>query len=200
MALVKTDPHVIMDDHYGVPAKYSDVVFNMQDYYRKDGEVLLPYAYSPRIHFHEDRQKIYDACLIGLHYAQRDALVRRLRDYNLSVYYSIGEVYNQYREKYNQSKIALSWSSLKDLPSRVWEGFGMQLPVVTNRVPDLKLFANEGEHYLGFDTVEEGLEQVVTLLRDEKFLNRIAKQGHENAKTETWEKRCQTILETVGLV
>ena len=31
------------------------------------------------------------------------------------------------RQKYNESKIALSWSSLEDLPARVWEAFGMGL-------------------------------------------------------------------------
>ena len=82
-----------------VPAQYSDVVFNMQDYYRKDGEVLLPYAYSPRIHFHEDRKKIYDACLIGLHYKHRDDLINRLKERGLNVYYSIGEIYDTYQTK-----------------------------------------------------------------------------------------------------
>jgi hypothetical protein len=199
VAHIQTDPHVLKD-FYKTPIAYSDYNFCMQDYYRNEGEILLPYAYDPEIHFHEDRQKIYDACLIGLHYTHRDDLIHRLRERGLNVYYSIGEVYDQYREKYNQSKIALSWSSKQDLPSRVWEAFGMSCALVSNRVPDLKLFANEGEHYLGFDDIDEAEQQVITLLNDEKFRLDIAQKGHDNAKSETWDKRVQTILETVGLV
>jgi hypothetical protein len=200
VALVKTDPHAISDVHYSVPANYSDVVFNMQEIYRKDGEILLPYAYSPRIHFSEDREKLYDACLIGLHYDTRSALVQRLRNRGLEVYYAIGAVYDQYREKYNQSKIALSWSSKQDIPARVFESWGMRLPLVTNRLPDLSLFANEGEHYLGFDTLDEAEQQVMTLLKDKKFRDGLAQRGYDNAKGQTWDARVQTILETVGLI
>lgn len=199
VAHIQTDPHVLKD-FYKVPIEYSDYNFCMQDFYRDGNEILLPYAYDPEIHFHEDREKIYDACLIGLHYEHRNALVKRLKDRGLNVYYSIGEIYDQYREKYNQSKIALSWSSKYDLPARAWEAWGMGLPLVINRVPDLKLFANEGEHYLGFDTVDEADQQVMTLLTDKKFRDNLAKQGHENAKSETYDKRIQIILETIGLI
>jgi len=199
VAHIQTDPHVLKD-FYKVPIEYSDFNFCMQDFYRDGNEILLPYAYDPEIHFHEDREKIYDACLIGLHYEHRNALVKRLRDRGLNVYYSIGEVYSEYRQKYNESKVALSWSSKYDLPARCWESWGMELPLITNRVPDLKLFANESEHYLGFDTVDEAEQQVMTLLNDKKFRDNLAERGHENAKAETYDKRAQTILETVGLV
>jgi hypothetical protein len=199
VAHIQTDPHVLKET-YRVPIAYSDYNFCMQEIYREEGEILLPYAYDPEIHFPEDREKLYDACLIGLHYNQRSALIQRLRDRGLNVYYAIGAVYDQYREKYNQSKIALSWSSMKDVPARVFEAWGMQLPLVTNRLPDLSLFANEGEHYLGFDTVDEAEQQVMTLSKDKKFRDDLAQRGYKNAKGETWDKRVQTILETVGLV
>jgi hypothetical protein len=199
VAHIQTDPHVLKD-FYKVPMEYSDYNFCMQDFYRDGNEILLPYAYDPEIHFHEDREKIYDACLIGLHYEHRNALVKRLKDRGLNVYYSIGEVYSEYRQKYNESKIALSWSSLQDLPSRVFEAWGMELPLLTNRVPDLKLFANEGEHYLGFDDIDEAEQKVITLLSDDKLRNNLARRGHDNAKSETWDNRITQILKVCKLL
>ena len=199
VAHIQTDPHVLKD-FYKVPIAYSDYNFCMQDCYRNEGEILLPYAYDPEIHFHEDREKIYDACLIGLHYEHRNALIQRLKERGLNVYYSIGEVYDQYRQKYNESKVALSWSSKEDLPSRVWEAFGMKLPLVANRTQEMSKFFNDGEHYLGFKDVDEAEQQVMTLLADKKFRDKIAEQGYENAKLETWDTRVQTILETTGLL
>lgn len=200
VALVKTDPHAIPESHYAVPEKYSDVVFNMQQFYSKLGEIHLPYAYSPRIHFHEDREKVYDACLIGLHYDTRNQLVKRLRDRGLNIYYSLGEVYDAYREKYNQSRIALSWSSKEDLPARVWEAFAMRLPLVANTTQEMSQFFCNGEHYLGFNNVDEAEQQVMTLLNDKKFRDEMAQKGYENVKSETWDKRVQTVLERCGLV
>lgn len=198
VAHIQTDPHVLKD-FYKTPIAYSDYNFCMQDYYRKEGEILLPYAYDPEIHFHEDRPKIYDACLIGLHYKHRDDLINRLKERGLNVYYSIGEVYSDYRQKYNESKIALSWSSLEDLPARVWEAFGMGSALVANRTSEMSKFFNDGEHYLGFKDVDEAEQQVMTLLNDEKFRLDIAQKGHDNAKEQTWDARVQSILETVGL-
>jgi hypothetical protein len=199
VAHIQTDPHVLKET-YRVPIAYSDFNFCMQSYYMEEGEILLPYAFDSEIHFHEDREKIYDACLIGLHYKHRDDLINRLKERGLNVYYSIGEVYSEYRQKYNESKIALSWSSLEDLPSRCWEAFGMGLPLVANRTSEMSKFFNDGEHYLGFKDVDEAEQQVMTLLSDEGLRDKIANQGYENAKTETWDKRVQTILETVGLL
>ena len=198
VAHIQTDPHVLKQ-FYKPALEYADVRFCMQNCYKEDGEELLPYAYDPEIHFHEDRQKEYDACLIGLHYDHRNLLVKRLRDRGLNVYYSIGEIYDKYREKYNQSHVAISWSSLKDLPSRVWEAWGMNLPLVSNRVPDLNLFANDGEHYLGFDDVDEAEQQVLKLLNNKQLRLDIAQKGHDNAKNETWDTRAQTILEVCKL-
>jgi hypothetical protein len=200
VAHIQTDPHVLKD-FYKTPIAYSDYNFCMQEIYREEGEILLPYAYDPEIHFHEDRQKIYDACLIGLHYQHRDDLIHRLRERGLNVYYSIGEVYDQYREKYNQSKIALSWSSKQDLPSRFFEGLAMQLPVVSNVVPDQKVlgFYSE-EHFLGFTNLDGAENQVMRLLNDKELLDNIAISGYNKVKEHTWDMRVQQILEECKLL
>ena len=82
--------------------------------------------------------KIYDACLIGLQYPTRNELVGRLHSHGLQVKYTTGEIFDEYRLSYNQSKIALNWSTLQDIPARFFEGMALGLPVVCNIVPDIE--------------------------------------------------------------
>ena len=199
VAHIQTDPHVLKPT-YKLPKSYSDVNFSMQLHYMENGEFYLPYAYDPTIHYPMNLKKEYDACLIGLHYDKRTALVEAIRNKGFKVYYSIGEIYDQYREQYNKSKVALSWSSLEDVPARVFEAMGMKIALVANRVPDMANFFVDGEHYLGFDTVEEGVEQTLKLLRNEELRKDIACAGHEKAKAaHQWDFRANQILETCKL-
>jgi hypothetical protein len=197
VGLVETDPHVLKG-HYAFPKAYSDTVWTMQGCYQEEGEVFLPYGYDPEIHYPEQREKIYDACLIGLHYEQRDRLVARLRSRGLNVYYSLGEIYDQYREKYCESKIALSWSSMQDLPARNWEALAMGSPLVCNRVPDMVRFFTEGKDYLGFDTLEEAEKQVMRLMVDDKLLESVAKSGHKAVQGNSWDDRVRQLLADAG--
>jgi hypothetical protein len=201
VAHVQTDPHCLKD-WYKHPASYSDVEFCMQQVYMKPGEFYLPYAYDEKLFYPmPEVEKIYDACLIGLHYPQRDALVARLRSRGLNIYYSIGEVYDEYRLKYNQSKIALNWSSLQDLNARTFEAFGMSLPLVTNRVPDLATFFVEGEHYLGFDNIDEAEAQVMKLLSDNELRDTMGHAAERKVKaSHRWKFRANQILETCKLI
>jgi hypothetical protein len=200
VALVETDPHVIKAG-YEMPKRYSDITFCMQMPYMQDDEVYLPYAVDDTTFYPEDREKIHDACLIGLHYPQRDQLVHRLRDKGLDVYYDLGIVYDECRQKYNESKVALSWSTLNDTPVRVFEAMGMSLPLVTNRTPDLANFFVEGEHYLGFDRVEEAEKQVLKLLLDEEMAAEISYNAYRKVIAgHTFKHRVQQILEACKLL
>lgn len=197
---VQSDPHVLKG-WYELTKHNFDYDFSMQEIYRTEGEYLLPYGYDPYLHFPMDIPKEYDACLIGLHYQQRDALINRLRNRNVTCHYSLGEVFDEYRIAYNKAKIALSWSSHKDIPSRFWEGLAMRLPVVTNRLPDLiKLGFVEGEHYIGFDSLEEAEKQVLLLLSDDERREKIAQQGYEAVRPHTWDARAEQLLKTIGIL
>ena len=199
VARIQTDPHVLKD-FYKYNRALIDYEFCMQSPYMEEGEYYLPYGYDPTIFYPMDLEKEFDACLIGLQYPQRTAWVDRLRARNLKVHYSTGAIYDENREIYNKSKLALSWSTLIDLPARVWEGLAMKLPVVTNRVPDLNKFFKEGEHYAGFSTVEEAEKQCLLLLADDEKRDKMAEAGYNAVLPHTWDARVQTILETCGLV
>lgn len=200
VAHIQTDPHVLKG-FYEYPKQYSDICFCMQHNYMEDGEYYLPYAFDPEIHFPMNIQKEYDACLIGLNYDHRASLINKLRMLNVRTFSTIGLIYDEYRIKYNQSRVALSWSSLQDMPARVWEAFGMKLPLVTNRVPDLSNWFVEGEHYLGFNDVNEGVKQVLSLLAQPDKANEMAGNAYRKVvENHTWDKRVEQILETVKLI
>jgi len=198
VAHVATDPHCL---NYDRQRELADHFFNMQTPYMKAGDLYLPYAFDPTLHYPEEREKLYDACLIGLQYTHRTELVKRLKLQGVKVYSGIGDVYDEYRHRYNESRVALSWSSLQDTPTRVFEALGMRLPLVCNRTADLSTNSFiEGEHYLGFDTVEEGTKQVMRLLLDDKLREQIATAGHEVVQNHTWDHRVEQILKDVGLL
>ena len=199
VGLIETDPHVLKG-LYQLPKSYSDITWCMQTPYMEEGDIFLPYGYDPEIHFPEEKEKIYDACLIGLHYETRDKLVARLRSRGLNVYYSIGEIYSDYRHKYCESKIALSWSSLLDTPARVFESMAMGLPLVANRTPDLMHMFQDGVHYLGFDTLDEAEKQVMRLLVDDDLRERISQNGFDGVQGNSWDNRVDQILRDSKLI
>jgi hypothetical protein len=196
--LIETDPHVLKP-WYQLPKSYSDFTFCMQSNYMEKDEIFLPYAHDPTVHYPMNLEKEYDVCLVGLLYPQRAALIDKLRADGLSVFYDIGLIFDEYREVYNKSKIALSWSTLQDLPARVWEGMAMGLPVVTNRVPDLKHFFTDGLDYFGFDTFTEAEWEVLELLRSEERRNSMASNGNVQVFPHTYDARIQSILDIAGL-
>jgi len=200
VAHVQTDPHVLKNT-YVIPKQYSDLNFCMQKVYSTYDEIYLPYAYDPTVHYPmPEVVKEYDACLIGLQYDKRMGLIRGLQSHNLRINSGIGLVFDEYRLAYNQSKVALSWSSLLDIPARVFEGMAMGLPLVANRLPDMPLFFEEGVDYLGFDNEQEAIKQVLSLLIDDEYSKKIATNGYNKVKNHTWDARVRTILEHTKLI
>jgi hypothetical protein len=200
VAHIQTDPHVLKG-FYTFPKQYSDLKFCMQHHYMESDELYLPYAYDPAIHYPMNLEKTTDVCMIGLQYPQRMMLANRLRELNVNVNLTTGIVYDEYREAYNRSRIALTWSTLLDLPARTWEGMAMKLPVITNRVPDLGNFFVEGEHYLGFDSEQEAIKQVLKVLSDPTNASEMANSAYRKVIAgHSYDYRVQQILETAKLI
>lgn len=228
VAHVATDPHVLQA-HYELPRSYSDKFFNMQKFYSKPGDVYLPYAFDPTVHYpldgnqhffnlpdryidnqHVDgavgvyttKEKDYDAVLVGMAYPNRVEWVNRLRAEGIFVAFENGPIFDEYRELANSATIGLNWSSLDDMVARVFEIMAMGLVPVINRVPDLKEFFIEDVHYLGFSGMDEAIAKVKWAKENPSNAAVIA----ENAKKLVWDNnhtydsRCQTIMQECGLI
>lgn len=196
VAHVATDPHVL---NYDRQRQLADYFFCMQLEYAKSGDEYLPYAYDPEVHYPEDIAQTIDVCMLGLHYDNRTNLVNRLTNKGLKVHYSIGAIFDEYREFYNRSRVGINWSSLKDLNARVFELAAMGVPAVQNTVPDMKNFFVAGEHYLEFSNLDEAVDQVMYAIKNPDDAQRIAMAAMRKVKPHTWDARVQQILETVGL-
>jgi len=200
VALVKTDPHAIQAEFYQQAKNYSDFTFNMQTPYMQPNETYLPYAYDPTVHFPMEIEKVYDACLIGLHYRQRDNLINRLRAQGLNVYYNLGDVFDEYRLRFNQSRVGLNWSSMQDLNARVFELAAMRICPIQNTVPDMRTFFVPGDHYLEFHNTDQAQRQVTAALADEDMRQEIADAAYRKVKPHTYDNRISQILETCKII
>jgi glycosyltransferase involved in cell wall biosynthesis len=199
-ARIQTDPHCLKQ-HY-MASKWWDYDFCMQGApYIQSDEIWLPYAYDPTIHYPMELEKETDICMIGLQYGHREQLANRMRSQGYNVDYRIGVVFDEYREAYNRSRVAVSFSSLQDTPARAYEAMGMGVPLVANRTPDLMRMFDEGEHFLGFETIQEAEAQIKFLLQNEKEAEKMAAKALSVvSEKHTYDKRIQFLLETVGLV
>ena len=104
--------------------------------------------------------------------------------------------FDEYRQIYNQSKVAISWSSLLDTPMRVYEAMGMQIPLVANRTPDLMNQFKDGLDFVGFDTVDQAVQSVLHLVQNQENAKRIARNGYLTAKFEyTWKERVGEMID-----
>ena len=197
VAHVATDPHALSYDRQ---RQLSDVFFNMQAIYMKNGDVYLPYAYDPTVHYPMQSKLEFDVCMIGLHYEQRTQLVNRLLNEKLRVHYSIGSVFDEYRELYNKSWIGINWSSKQDLNARVFELAAMGVTDVQNTVPDMKTFFVPGDHYLEFSTLDEAVKQVMRATIDHDMAIEMANAAMRKVEPHTYDARIQTILERCKLI
>jgi hypothetical protein len=201
---VAIDPHALDYDH---ARSVSDKFFNMQKVYSKEGDIYLPYAYDPTVHYEEENtEKIYDVCAVGLEYPWRVQLIENLQARGLRCHISTGPIFDEYRKIYSQSHIGLNWSSLADLNARAFETSMMNVQVM-NQVPDMQYFeafsrvlsfpcdnnAQDKSRWVG-----GAVEQVVWAMDNldkAKENNAIIRKGLAG---ETYDARIQQILDTTG--
>ncbi len=191
---VATDPHVL---NYDYQRKQADFFFNTQTPYMKDGDLFLAYAYDPVWHAWKEHEQKYWTALVGMRYQQRDQLVQALRKQSIEVFYENGPVFQEANDIYNASAIGLNWSSMMDTNARCYEVMAMSCTAVLNRTPDLMDMFIEGEHFLGFNTVQEAVQQVKKLMKDRTLRKRIANAGRVAVEPHTYDARVKTILETI---
>jgi hypothetical protein len=189
--IVATDPHVL---NYDQQRAWADVFYCMQACYAKPGDEYLPYAYDPIWHAPQSEARLFDVCLLGLHYQNRNQLVNALRERGVKVYYDLGPCYDEARALYNQAPLGFNWSSLNDLTARVFELLGLGRLAVVNRVPDLAKFFEDGRDLVAFETLGEAVEKIIYYLAHEAEAEAIAERGRLAVQPHTWDARVGQIL------
>lgn len=198
-AVVATDPHVL---DYTAARSKADLLFNMQTPYMQPGDFHLPYGYDPIWHSPSETpwdERNYDAALLGLQYPQRTALVEKLRSMGRTVRYELGLAYGDAAKVYQDTRVGMNWSSLQDTTARAFELMAFGLPSVLNRVPDLMSMFQQGEHFLGFDTMGEATFNVEWLLENPDKAQEMGRKARAAVEPHTWDNRAEQILKTAGL-
>lgn len=192
--VIGTDPHVI--DYDGARAR-SDIFYAMQRPYMKPGDRWLPYGFDPIIHRKTEKswgERENDISLVGLPYPERKAFMHQMKTRGYTTFIENGPSYEDAWAIYNNSKLGLNLSSRQDTCARVFELLGMGLPAVLNLVPDLVDMFNEGEDFVGFVGVQDGVNKAIELLEDPVRAQAIAECGHAAVQEHTWDERMEQVL------
>lgn len=206
-AVLATDPHAI---GYLQQFINNDYGFIMQKNwwdkkYNGFGLQWIPYAFDPQIHYWSfGSRRCQDVTIIsGLMYPKRKEGLEAMQAAGIRVRHEVGLLYEEGTQVYNEGLIAYNWSSNDDLPMRVWEGMAYRNVVLTNRVSDLKEFAEfqEDVHYMAFDTVEECVEKALWLKANEDEAQKIARNGYAQVwiGRHTYAQRCLRMLRAMGV-
>lgn len=176
-----------------------------------------PIAFPPSPIAWNDRE--YDFCCIGVMYPDRARRVQLLKDAGYKVFAATGLVYDEYRDAYQNSRIALCSSVAGDLAQRFFEGAGMGCLVLTDLLDDLVDPETRGKlgvaGFACYNNDKELLFWANELLRnpDEQFtgvgnartLQEIVLKGYRTVGDEcmkagggashTWESRCKVVID-----
>tara|TARA_R100000049_G_C1952868_1_gene102274 strand:- start:13 stop:936 length:924 start_codon:yes stop_codon:yes gene_type:complete len=104
--------------------------------------------------------------------------------------------------RYNKAKVGLNVSIKNDLNMRFFEAlsYGVCQLANTDMVGWEELGFVEGEHFLGYSSLEEAVEKIQWALENPKEREKIAKEGHELVRSaHTYEHRINEMLNIVGV-
>jgi glycosyl transferase family 1 len=143
-----------------------------------------------------------DVCLIGVMYERRMKLVSMLKAAGFRVFAGTGQIYDNYAQLYQHSRISLCVSANGDLAQRVFETAAMGCHVLTDPLDDLSdEETNKALGLSGFSVYwsdEECVERVRDLLSEETrgvvlpataYMQKVVQQKHK------WIDRAQVVLD-----
>ena len=214
-AVILTDPHSYAPpestryleslDHYDLAAIMQQCYMPLYETSasgRKVPQIWIPYAADTKRHFWNNTDfsnRQFDVMIIsGQLYTNRLTALTAMAEAGLKVFQDSGILFEDASNKYNESVIAFNWSSEQDLCARFFEGLAMRNLVLTNRVPDMKLFPDlrEDEHYVAFDSIDECVEKACYYSKNRDVAWKIASRGYEawKAGDHTYQQRISSVL------
>ena len=205
---------VLIDVHLGLSerlayARYFDHVFVAQPDYLPQFRALphpsahwLPLGCDPDVHFVPGQERIYEVGFVGkFGVPGSDRFETLTRVLGQFVTNDTARSYSP-REMgtiYSRSKIVFNKSINGDLNMRFFEGLAAGALVVTDRIGNgLADVACEGEHYVGYSSIEEAIAVIRHYLASDADREAIAHRGQAHAFTHhTYAHRMARILEAV---
>lgn len=210
MAYWASDTHIQTPTSDSYPyrleiAKKADFVFVAQkrglEQMVKDGvknPIWLPHAVEPQAYPKFDLlSKKYDVCFVGHVNSKnrQDALDRLFKEFP-NFYYG-QKLFDEAARKYAESKICFNISMADDLIMRVFEVMGTGSFLLTNWVPTIEEFFEDGKHLVLYKSLDEMVDKAKYYLEHDEERERIAQAGYEEVmKKHTIQNRVNVILKT----
>lgn len=191
-------------------ARYFDHVFIAQPDYLDAFRALghpsvhyLPLACDPAVHFRPGLDRDIDVGFVGKFGtpgSDREQVLRQVLSAFATNDTGRGYTPAEMGEVYSRSKIVFNKSINRDLNMRFFEGLGAGALLVTDRIGNgLAEAAEEGVHYIGYDTAEEAIERIRYYLDHEEERLAIAARGQALAfERHSYAARMARILDTVA--
>lgn len=184
-------------------AKKADFVFCAQkrgmEEMKRDGvanPIWLPHAVEPLAYPKQDNfTKHFDVAFIG-HVNSRnreDALDRMFKEFPNFDYGQA--LFEKAAERYGNSKICFNMSMEDDLIMRVFEVMATGSFLLTNWVPTIEEFFEDGKHLVLYKTMDEAVEKAKYYLDHDDERQTIARAAYEEVlKNHTMQNRVDVIL------
>ena len=135
-SIVKPPP----DKYHYLPSGYDEVLFTRSE---------IPWS-----------ERRYDVAMVGYPYSQREILHSLFDRTELECFFGIGQLYEEYRDIYQDTRISLSWSVGFDLPQRLFETIACGCFFVTDRIPDVDHYPEMKDYYDEVLSVDEIVDKV----------------------------------------
>ncbi len=187
-------------------ARLADVVFCAQkravEEFERDGvrgAIWLPHAVEPQAYPRQNyASKKFDVCFVGhINSGNRvdalDALFRAVPNF----------FYGQRRfedaaEIYGQSKIVFNISMLDDLNMRTFEAMASGSMLLTNWIPTIEEFFEDGKHLVLYRSPEEMIDKANYYITHDEAREKIAAAGCEEVLAKhTFKHRVDTMLQAL---
>lgn len=186
LAVWNSDTHLGYDYRLN-KSKNADFVFCAQkravEEMKRDGvanPIWLPHAVEPLAYPKTDyASKKYDVCFIGnLNSKNRvDALDRLFREF--PKFYFGKKLFEDAADTFSQSKIVFNISMLDDINMRTFEAMASGSFLLTNWIPTIEEFFEDGKHLALYRSEEEMIDKAKYYLAHDDEREKIAAAGYE---------------------
>lgn len=169
-----------------------------------DDETWLPCAsdnsvFTPSPIAWDDRK--YDVAMVGVMYPNRVEVLDALKAAGLKVYASTGDVYDEYRAIYQNSRISLCLSANDDLAQRVFETGAMGCLIAMDIPADVRdkeaAIALGITGYIQLNSAAQAVKQITEMLTTEKALAKFGAESWQKVVLERhdWTHRAQVVVD-----